>query len=442
MKKKILVLSTLTLGATVCAAVMFSGKKEQNRIVQDKVITVESEQSQQGSLSAEEIEALDVHTWEEYQSLSPEAQEAFYQKFDSAEDFEEYVSMEKEEETTQFSLTWDNADKEPIQYSWEEYLELSYEDQEKFYQWFDSKEVFEEWMASVKPEETTVAVEIWSNTGKQPNEYSWEEYQDLSGEDKEAFFEWFDNADEFNEWVDSVEPEPSPVVVTKWNKSGKDPDEYSWEEYQDLSGEDQEKFYQWFGSIDAFEAWMESVKPEETTASVEEWNKTGKNPDEYTWKEYQKLSDEDQERFYQWFDSEDAFEAWMDSVEDEIILAQIGEWNKSGKKPNEYTWEEYKKLSGEDQERFYQWFGSVEKFETWMNAAKDEEDSEKVEKWNKSGKKPNEYTWEEYQELSPQEQDSFFQWFGSVDAFEEWMYSWQEDLEEDAESEETEADGM
>ena len=49
------------------------------------------------------------------------------------------------------------------------------------------------------------------------------------------------------------------------------------------------------------------------------------------------------------------------------------------------------------------------------------ESNEPELEWNNSGKNPNEYTWAEYQALTPQEQDAFFLWFGNVEAFEEWM---------------------
>ena len=45
------------------------------------------------------------------------------------------------------------------------------------------------------------------------------------------------------------------------------------------------------------------------------------------------------------------------------------EWTESGKTLEAYTWEEYEELSPEKQEAFYQWFGTVEEFEAWMDSA-------------------------------------------------------------------------
>ena len=448
MNKKTMMLSALIVGA-VCVAALFSRKTALN---QEAVSTTDI--NVEGSSKTLETTPFDLtwdkpgkepeqYSWEEYQELSYEDQEKFYQWFDSEEMFEEWMETVNLEETTLFSLEWDKTGKEPDQYSWDEYQELSYEDQEKFYQWFDSEEAFEKWVTDAESEETTVDMEKWSNTEKKPNEYTWDEYQALDGAEREAFYQWFDSADDFNKWVNTVRPVQNISVVTQWNDTEKKPSEYTWEEYQNLSGEEQEKFYQWFDSLNAFEEWMISVKSEESDVSVEKWNKTGKQPDEYSWKEYQKLSNEDQESFYQWFGSEEAFETWMTSVKSEENMVEVEAWEKSGKQPDKYSWEEYQKLSDADKESFYQWFDSVEKFEAWMTSAKEGETFAVAEKWNKSGKQPDAYTWEEYQALSPQEQDLFFQWFESVEAFETWMDYWQNDSEEEiTESEETESKGM
>lgn len=364
--------------------------------------------------------SAEIRTWEDYLALSPEEKDAFFETFESKEAFEAWVDSVKAEETIPFSLTWDNSDKQPDAYSWEEYTALSFEDQERFYLWFGSREAFEQWLASAKPEETLAAVKEWDKPGKKPNEYTWAEYQALSAQDRESFYHWFDSKEAFDRWMEKVKPAQVVSTVTEWNKPGKKPNEYSWEEYEELTGEDQEKFYQWFDSAAAFEAWLKSVKPVESEVDLGSWNKSGKNPDEYTWEEYDALSKEDQERFYQWFTSKAAFETWMNSVMPEETVPVVEAWDKPGKKPDEYTWEAYQRLSAEDQEKFYQWFGSVETFEAWMASAKPDE-TIAAEEWDMAGKQPDAYTWEEYEALTPEEQDLFFQWFASVEAFESWM---------------------
>ena len=304
--------------------------------------------------------------------------------------------------------------------TWEYYQTMTYEEQDKFQEQFDSKEAFENWMVSAKPDESIPDNFVWDKPGKQPDAYTWEEYQALSAFEQEAFYHWFSSADAFEAWMNQVRPEGTISTVPEWKPAEKKPNEYTWEEYQKLSPEEKESFFLWFESVEAFEAWMHAVKPEEEETSPV-WNKPGKKPNEYTWEEYLALTYEEQGAFFQWFESEKAFEAWMDSVKPKEDNAD-NSWNKPGKLPNEYTWEEYLALTPEEQDAFFQWFESVETFEAWMESVKPKEETSS-ESWNKPGKLPNEYTWEEYLALTPQEQDLFFQWFESVEAFEAWMYA-------------------
>jgi hypothetical protein len=177
---------------------------------------------------------------------------------------------------------------------------------------------------------------------------TWEEYVKLSPEEKDAFFEKFDSVESFEEWMESVKPQETDPDI-KWNKPGKDPDAYTWEEYQALSQVEQEAFFLWFGTVSAFEVWMESAKPVESTAPDLSWTENSKKPDAFTWEEYEKLTPEEQELFFLWFDSESAFEAWMETVKPTESAPSL-EWDKPGKTPDAYTWEEYQALSLQEQD--------------------------------------------------------------------------------------------
>ena len=249
--------------------------------------------------------------------------------------------------------------------------------------------------------------------------YSWDEYQAMSNEEKDAFFQRFDSVESFEAWKSSVQPEET-LPEFRWDKPGKQPSEYTWEEYQVLTPEEQEAFYQWFESENAFMSWLETAKPEEST--LPDWNKPGKLPSEYTWEEYQALGAEDRDAFSLWFASETAFEDWMNQAKPDESEPTEPIWSLSGKTPKDYTWEEYQVLSPEQQDAFYLWFGSLDAFEAWMKAAKPEESEPELESWDESGKQPDEYTWKEYQALTPEEQEMFYQWFASRDEFEKWMY--------------------
>lgn len=245
------------------------------------------------------------------------------------------------------------------------------------------------------------------------SDYTWEDFNSMSNEEKDAFYERFETEEDFEKWKDSVQPTETEYDF-QWNEPGKAPNEYTWEEYQTLTPEKQEAFYQWFESVTDFEAWMESAKIPEDPTPV--WDKSGKTPSEYTLEEYQSLSPEEQDAFYQWFASEDEFMSWLNDAMPEPEEEEEPDWEKT---PQDYTWEEYQSLTPQEQEVFYHWFGSVEEFEVWMNEVKPVETM--PESWDKPGKNPDEYTWDEYQALTPEEQDLFYLWFATLDDFEAWM---------------------
>lgn len=245
------------------------------------------------------------------------------------------------------------------------------------------------------------------------SDYTWEDFNSMSNEEKDAFYERFETEEDFEKWKDSVQPTETEYIF-QWNEPGKAPNEYTWEEYQTLTPEKQEAFYQWFESVTDFEAWMESAKIPEDTTPV--WDKSGKTPSEYTLEEYQSLSPEEQDAFYQWFASEDEFMSWLNDAMPEPEEEEEPDWEKT---PQDYTWEEYQSLTPQEQEVFYHWFGSVEEFEAWMTEVKPVETM--PESWDKPGKNPDEYTWDEYQALTPEEQDLFYLWFATLDDFEAWM---------------------
>jgi hypothetical protein len=300
--------------------------------------------------------------------MSLEEQDAFFEKFDSVTAFEAWMSDVKQEEYTVPVVDWEADGKLPDAYTWEEYQLLDAEEQDAFFHWFASEEAFVAWAEEVRPKETTVP-ESWNKPEKLPSAYTWEEYQELSGKEQETFFSWFGSVEKFEEWQAAVKPQETTASVAGWNKPGALPNAYTWEEYQALSREDQDAFALWFGSEAAFDAWVVSVKPAETTAVIPGWDKTGKQPDAYTWEEYQALSPLEQDAFFRWFGSVDAFERWMETVKPTVKTDFLSSWDKPGKLPNEYTWEEYQKLSPEDQERFYFWFETKELFEAWMDAS-------------------------------------------------------------------------
>lgn len=56
------------------------------------------------------------------------------------------------------------------------------------------------------PADKTISVEKpWEKNGKPIREYPWEEFEGLSGEQQEAFFEAFETAEAFEEWMQKAQ---------------------------------------------------------------------------------------------------------------------------------------------------------------------------------------------------------------------------------------------
>ena len=247
----------------------------------------------------------------------------------------------------------------------------------------------------------------WHNGGKQPNEYTWAEYEALDDQFKDAFFEYFGSADAFLAWKDSVwQEEIEEGLDLPWNNGGKQPSAYTWKEFQALTAAQQMAFQNSFGSDTAFKAWMDAA------AGSNKWNDS-RLPTSYTWAEFQALSAAQQMAFQNWFGSSSAFEAWMEEARGGN--ADSG-WTGS-KLPSEYSWAEFQALSAAEQMAFQSWFGISSAFEAWMEDARG---GNADNGWSDS-KLPSEYTWEEFLDLSGAEQMAFQNWFDSDAAFEEWM---------------------
>jgi len=92
-------------------------------------------------------------------------------------------------------------------------------------------------------------------------------------------------------------------------------------------------------------------------------------------------------------------------------------WDVAGsKQPKDYTWSEYQALSESQKEAFFESFGSELAFDTWYENAQNDNP------WDAAGaKQPKDYTWSEYQALSESQKEAFFESFGSEIAFDVWF---------------------
>ncbi|MBE6622766.1 MAG: S-layer homology domain-containing protein [Ruminococcaceae bacterium] len=205
---------------------------------------------------------------------------------------------------------WKDGGKIPSKYSWEEYQALNPIWQEEFFEWFESPEEFEKWQNEVLDLNDTENVP-WENGGKMPEDYTWEEFCSLTTIQQDKFFEWFESPEAFEQWQDKVLGLEEMQNVP-WENGGKMPEDYTWEEFQDLTTVQQDKFFEWFESPEAFEQWQDKVLGLEEMQNVP-WENGGKMPEDYTWEEFQNLTTVQQDKFFEWFESPEAFEQWQNS---------------------------------------------------------------------------------------------------------------------------------
>lgn len=236
---------------------------------------------------------------------------------------------------------------------------------------------------------------------------SWEEYEAMSPSQKELFFDRFDSWEDFDQWMQHAKQEPAP-----WENGGKAPQAYTWEEYEALSPELKERFYDCFGSAEAFDLWLQEAQKQVYLP----WQDGGKQPWEYTWEEYEALTTAQKEAFYDVFGSKETFDTWMRAACG--VTEPTYSWDADGKKPEEYTWTEYEALTPAEKEAFFDYFGSVEAFDAWLETA---QNAYNECPWENGGKRPWEYTWEEYEALNPVQKELFFDSFQSLDDFMAWM---------------------
>ncbi len=154
---------------------------------------------------------------------------------------------------------------------------------------------------------------------------------------------------------------PSSVANAPWNNGGKQPSEYTYEEFEALPKDQQIAFQQSFSDIAAFDEWLQGTQ---NTVEENPWDKGGKKPSEYTLEEFEKLTPGQQIAFQKSFGSVDAFEAWRQQfLRDEIDLP----WEEEGaKQPKDYTKKEFEALTPGQQIAFQKTFASSEEFMQWL----------------------------------------------------------------------------
>ena len=244
-------------------------------------------------------------TWEEFESMTLEEQVVFQNSFDSLEEFDEWLKKAQTEEKK--DVPWENGGKKPKNYTWEEFESLTAEQQIMFQNSFKKVEDFEKWMEKVQG---TAEIETpWKNGGKQPKDYTWEEFEALTAEQQMAFQSSFEKTEDFEKWME--EAQNTTEIETPWENGGKQPKDYTWKEFEALTAEQQMVFQNSFKDADGFEKWMESVtESEETEISFEKNDLFS-----VTWEEFEAMSMEEQMIFQNSFKNIDEFDKWLKANE-------------------------------------------------------------------------------------------------------------------------------
>ncbi len=203
----------------------------------------------------------------------------------------------------------------------------------------------------------------WENGGKPTSEYTREEFEALSESMQNAFYDSFENETAFEEWYNSVQGSQNMESELPWEKGGKPTSEYTWEEFEALSESMQNAFYDSFENETAFEEWYNSVQGSQNMESEFPWENGGKPTSEYTWEEYENLPESIKNAFYESFESEAAFEEWFSGVQQSQQPENDFPWDD----PAEYTWEEFEALSDSLKEEFANSFDTLGGFAEWLN---------------------------------------------------------------------------
>lgn len=244
-----------------------------------------------------------------------------------------------------------------------------------------------------QPSQTDINTTTIPLSQKSPEEYTWDEYCSLPADEQVLFPDRFPSMEAFNAWYDRVSPagpsQTTPQTTPGAQQTapagpvidlqGKRPEELTWKEYESLTPEQQAIFPDLFESMDAFYAWMDKAQPSQTTPpttttsapptttpAVTTPGAGGKAPQDYTWEEYTALPIEEQATFPDLFESMDAFYAWMDKAQKEAQDPGFDtDIDLNGKKPEDFTWDDYMALTIEQQMLFPDLFESMDAFNAW-----------------------------------------------------------------------------
>ena len=313
-------------------------------------------------------------------------------------------NIPEEEQKPTVNFPWEEEGaKQPSEYTYSEFQKLTVKQQQAFENTFGSMDAFNEWLEEAHAKEYENIDLPWNNGGKQPPEYTLEEYEALTGAQKIAFQNSFSNTEKFWEWHDKAQTDDIAANLP-WNNGGKKPEEYTYAEYERLTAAQQMAFQK---EID-FDAWLDRVQGGNavgggTTENDLPWENGGKKPEDYTYAEYERLTAAQQMAFQNAID----FDAWLEreqgGTQDGTTEEEMP-WEKPGaKQPEDYTYAEFEKLTPAQQMAFQNAFD----FDAWLEREQGGTTEEEMP-WEKPGaKQPEDYTYEDFEDLTPAQQIAF-----------------------------------
>lgn len=363
------------------------------------------------------------YTWAEFEALPESIQAAFIATFGNIEAFDMWKKNAQAMQDRE-KLPWElPGAKQPSQYTYAEFSALTGEQQLAFQNSFGSAAVFEAWLQNAQGGGGTIGKMPWELPGaKQPAQYTYAEYMALSGEVQMAFQNSFGSTDAFNAWLQQAQSGGTAGGKLPWEVPGsKPPSQYTYAEFEALTGEQQLAFQNSFDSFEVFEAWLKNAQSGGTSGRYP-WEVPGsKQPSEYTYAEFEALTDDQELAFQKSFSSFELFEAWLQNAQSGGTAGGYP-WEVPGaKQPSEYTYAEFEALTGEQQLVFQKSFTSFEAFEVWLQNAQSGGTSGRYP-WEFPGsKQPSQYTYAEFEALTGEQQMAFQKSFGSLDAFDSWL---------------------
>lgn len=91
--------------------------------------------------------------------------------------------------------------------------------------------------------------------------YTLDEYQELTPNEKALIPDLFDNEEQYDDWYDSLKKNAEKKYhIDALEKGDKKAEDYTWEDYQNLSSDEKMLFPDYFDTFEDYQLWYENVR--------------------------------------------------------------------------------------------------------------------------------------------------------------------------------------